>query len=251
MGRLVQAEWTKLLTTRVWIGLLVGACVLSAGFAALITGLAGQSGGPAAVGTREFEQTVLGLAGNGAILALIMGIIGITQEYRHRTATPTFLTTPRRGRVVAAKLLAYLLAGVPFALVVCVVTVLVVEVYAGARGAAPSLDSDNLQVLLGAALSIVLYAVIGVGVGALFRNQVGAIVGSLVYLFIIENIVGGISAISGVYKWLPGGATSALTATTEGPSDLLNQWQGGLLLLAYGLVFSVLGTLLAVRRDVV
>ena len=59
-----------------------------------------------------------------------------------------------------------------------------------------------------------------------------------------------ISAISAVYKWLPGGASSALTAVTQGP-HLLNQWQGGLLLLAYGLAFAVLGTLLAVRRDVV
>ncbi|MEU2347607.1 ABC transporter permease [Modestobacter sp. NPDC049651] len=251
MGRLVQAEWTKLLTTKVWIGLLLGSCVLSAGLAALFTGLAGQDGGPGPVGTAEFEQTVLGLAGNGSILALVLGIIGITQEYRHRTATPTFLTTPRRGRVVSAKLLAYLLAGIPFALVTVAVTVLVVVVYAGARGAAPSLGGDNGEVLLGAGLSIVLYAVIGVGVGALFRNQVGAIVGSLVYLFIIENIIGGISAISGVYKWLPGGATAALTAVTEGPADLLNQWQGGLLLLAYGLVAAVLGTLLAVRRDIV
>ena len=250
MGRLVQSEWTKLLTTRVWIGLLIGACVLSGGFAALFTGLAGQTGGPDPVGTPGYEQLALGAAGNASILSLVLGIIGITQEYRHRTATPTFLTTPRRGRVVAAKLLAYLLAGVPFAVLVCAVTVLVVEVYAGARGAAPSLGGDNLQVLLGAAISIVLYAVIGVGVGALFRNQVGAIVGSLVYLFIIESIIGGISAISGVYKWLPGGAAAALTATTEGP-DLLNQWQGGVLLLAYGLVFAVVGTLLAVRRDVV
>jgi ABC-2 type transport system permease protein len=250
MTRLVQAEWTKLLTTRVWIGLLVGGCVLAGGFAALFTGLAGQSGGPSAVGTSDFEQMALGAAGNASILSLVLGIIGITQEYRHRTATPTFLTTPRRGRVVAAKLLAYLLAGIPFAILVCLVTVLVVEVYAGARGAAPSLGGDNLEVLVGAALSIVLYAVIGVGVGALFRNQVGAIVGSLVYLFIIENIIGGIPATSGVYKWLPGGASSALTAVTEGP-DLLNQWQGGVLLLAYGLVFSVVGTLLAVRRDVV
>ena len=41
MIRLVRAEWTKLFTTRVWIGLLLGACVMVAGFAALLTGFAG------------------------------------------------------------------------------------------------------------------------------------------------------------------------------------------------------------------
>ena len=250
LTRLVRAEWTKLLTTRVWIGLLLGACVLVGGFAALFTGLAGQTGGPPALTDPAYAQAVFSLAGNARILSLVLGIIGTTQEYRHRTATPTFLASPHRGRVVAAKLVAYLAAGVPFALVACAVDVVVVLVYAGARGAAPSLSGDDLQVLAGAAVAVLLYTVIGVGVGALFRNQVGAIVGSLVYLFVIENIIGGISAISAVYKWLPGGASAALTATTQGP-DLLDQWQGGVLLVAYALVFSILGTVLAVRRDVV
>lgn len=250
IGRLVRAEWTKLLSTRVWIGLLLGSCVLVGGFAALFTGLAGQSDGPPALTDPTFATLVFGLAGNASILSLVLGIIGTTQEYRHRTATPTFLASPHRGRVVAAKLGAYLVAGIPFALVACVVDVVVVLLYAGGRGAAPSLDADALQVLAGAAVSVVLYTVIGVGLGALLRNQVGAIVGALVYLFVIENIIGGIGAISGIYKWLPGGASAALTATTEGP-DLLNQWQGGVLLVAYALVFSIVGTLLAVRRDVV
>ena len=250
MGRLVRSEWTKLLTTKVWIGLLLGACVLVGGFATLLTGLAGSSGGPPPLSDPGFAQLVFSLAGQASILSLVLGIIGTTQEYRHRTATPTFLASPHRGRVVAAKLVAYLVAGIPFALVACAVDVLVVLVYAGGRGDAPSLTGDNLQVIAGAAVAVVLYTVIGVGVGALFRNQVGAIVGALVYLFVIENIIGGLSAISGVYKWLPGGARAALTATTDGP-DLFNQWQGGLLLVAYALVFSVVGTLLAVRRDVV
>jgi ABC-type transport system involved in multi-copper enzyme maturation permease subunit len=249
IGRLVRAEWTKLLTTRVWLGLLLGACVLVGGFAALLTGLAGQSDGPPALQDPTFGPTVFGLAGNASILSLVLGIIGTTQEYRHRTATPTFLASPHRGRVIAAKLAAYLVAGIPFALVACVVDVVVVLLYAGGRGFAPALDGDALQVLAGAAVSVVLYTVIGVGLGALFRNQVGAIVGALVYLFVIENIIGGIGAISGIYRWLPGGASAALTGTIQGP-DLLNQWQGGVLLAAYALAFSIVGTFLAVRRDV-
>ena len=56
MIRLVRAEWTKLFTTRVWIGLLLGACVLVGGFAALLhrASPATQSGQPGIppVGTR-------------------------------------------------------------------------------------------------------------------------------------------------------------------------------------------------------
>jgi ABC-2 type transport system permease protein len=254
MTRLINAEWTKLFTTRVWIGLVIGACLLSGGFAALFTGLAGveQNGQPGlpAVGTPEYEDLAFSVGANARVLLLILGIIGMTQEYRHRTATPTFLTTPRRWRVVAAKLLSYGLVAIPFAVVVLAVGLVVVLIYAGARGARPELNSDNLQSLGAAGLVLVVFTVIGVGLGALVRNQVGAIVGALVYLQVIEPIVAGISAIQGAYKWLPGGAVQAITSDFQAP-ELLQPWQGALLLLGYGLLFAVLGSVFAVRRDVV
>jgi ABC-type transport system involved in multi-copper enzyme maturation permease subunit len=250
----VRSEWTKLFTTRIWIGLLLGACVMAGGFAALYTGLAGQeqNGQPGIppVGTSEYETLAFSAAASTSVLLLILGIIGMTQEYRHRTATPTFLTEPRRGRVITAKLVAYALVAVPFAVLILAVNVLVVEIYAGARGAAPPLNADNLQTLAASGLVLVVYAVIGVGLGALLRNQVGAIVGALVYLNVVEPIVAGIGAIKGAYKWLPGGAARAITSSFQAP-ELLQPWQGALLLLGYGLLAAVLGTLLAVRRDVV
>jgi ABC-type transport system involved in multi-copper enzyme maturation permease subunit len=229
----------------------LGACVMVAGFAILFTSFAGnaESGIPP-VGTPLYEELALSTAANANVLFLILGIIGMTQEYRHRTATPTFLTSPRRGHVVVAKLVAYALAAVPFALLVVAVNYVVVAIHAGARGAAPALNGDNLSTLAMSGLALVIYAVIGVGLGALLRNQVGAIVGGLVYLFVIEPIIRAIPATVGAYKWMPGGALEALTATFQGP-ELLEAWQGGLLLLGYGLVAAVLGTFLAVRRDVV
>ncbi|MGY1722388.1 ABC transporter permease [Blastococcus sp. SYSU DS0533] len=250
MTDLIRAEWTKLFTTRVWLGLLLGACVMVVGFAVLLTAFAGnpESGIPA-VGTPVYEELAMANAVNVNVLFLIVGIIGMTQEYRHRTATPTFLTTPRRGKVVVAKLLAYALAAAAFALVVLVVNYAAVAVHAGARGAVPALDAGNLGTLGSAGLALVIYAIIGVGLGALLRNQVGAIVGGLVYLFVVEPIIRSIPATSGAYKWMPGGALEALTATLAGP-DLLQAWQGGLLLLGYGLLAALLGTFLAVRRDI-
>jgi len=250
----VRSEWTKLFTTRTWLGLLVGACAMAGGFAALYTALAGQeqNGRPGipAVGTRDYESLALSAAASTSVLLLILGIIGMTQEYRHRTATPTFLTEPRRGRVIVAKLVAYAVVAVPFAVLVLAVNLVVVLVYAGARGAAPSLSADNLQTLGASGLVLVVYAVIGVGVGALLRNQVAAIVASLIYLNVVEPIVAGIGALQSAYKWLPGGAARALTTSFQAP-DLLQPWQGALLLLGYGLLAAVLGTLIAVRRDVV
>jgi ABC-2 type transport system permease protein len=251
MIRLVRAEWTKLFTTKVWLGLLLGAVVMVAAFAIFFTAFAGNpEAGIPSVGTPLYEEIALSTAANANILFLILGIIGMTQEYRHRTATPTFLTTPKRGHVVTAKLIAYALASALFALVVVAVNYVVVAIHAGVLGAAPALNGDNLVTLASAALALIIYAVIGVGLGALLRNQVGAIVGGLVYLFVVEPIIRSVPATAGAYKWMPGGGLEALTATFQGP-EVLGAWQGALLLLGYGLVAALLGTFLAVRRDVV
>ncbi|CCG04808.1 ABC transporter permease [Blastococcus saxobsidens] len=251
MMRLVRAEWTKLFTTRVWIGLLIGAVALAVLSTVLLTAFAGDSQGGVGippVGTPTFEQLALAGPANSVVLMLVLGVIGMTQEYRHRTATPTFLTTPHRGQVVIAKLVAYALVAVPFAVVVTAVNYAVLAVFAGSRGNVPALTGDNLRVVLTSALALVIYTVIGVGLGALIRNQIGAIVGALVYLFVIEALIR--QFVGTAYKWLPGGGLEALTATFQGP-DVLEAWQGGVLLLGYGLVAAVLGTFLAVRRDIV
>jgi ABC-2 type transport system permease protein len=248
MTPLVRAEWAKLFSTRVWIGLLIGAVALAVLSSVLLTAFAGtEESGIPAVGSPVYEELALAGPANSVVLMLVLGVIGTTQEYRHRTATPTFLTTPRRGRVIAAKVVAYALAAVPFALVVTAVNYAVLVVFAGSKGDVPSLTGDNLRVALTSALALVIYTVIGVGIGALIRNQVGAIVGGLVYLFVVEPLVR--QFLDAAYPWIPGGALEALTATFAGP-DLLEPWQGGLLLLGYGLVAAVLGTFLAVRRDV-
>ena len=251
MTALVRAEWTKLFSTRVWIGLLIGSCALVALGTVLSTAFAGEAPQPGQpplpdVGDPLYERVVLAGTAEAAVLFLILGIIGMTQEYRHRTATPTFLTTPRRGRVVVAKLVAYALAAVPMVVVVSAVNLLVMVT---ASGSVPSLGADNLEVMARAGLVLVVYAVLGVGLGALLRNQVAAIVGGLVYLFVIEGLLQIVSATQAVYRWLPGGATDALLPTLL-RIDLLEPWQGGLVLLGWGLLAAVLGTFLAVRRDV-
>ena len=157
--------------------------------------------------------------------SLILGIIGMTQEYRHRTATPTFLTAPHRGQVVVAKLLAYALSAAAFALVVVVVDACVVVESTPARRGRRALADRRQPARCWpfALLALVIYAVIGVGLGALLRNQVGAIVGALVYLFVVEPIIRRIPATAGAYKWLPGGALEAMTATLRraGPARAL------------------------------
>ena len=254
MINLIRAELRKLFSTKLWLWLLLGACVLSGGSTALLIGFADQAAASPQSGIPPVESdafTQLALAGgaNAVIFLLILGIIGMTQEYRHRTATPTFLVTPRRGQVILSKLLTYLGISLLFAVVVNAVVIAVALPWLSAKGASVSVSGENVEVLLGSIGGAALYGMVGVGVGALLRNQVAAVVGSLIYLFVAEPILRSVPATAPVYKFLPGGALESITATV-GTTDLLERWQGALLLAAYGIVLAIAGWVFAVRRDI-
>lgn len=254
MINLIRAELRKLFSTKLWLWLLLGACVLSGGSTALLIGFADQAAASPQSGIPPVESdafTQLALAGgaNAVIFLLILGIIGMTQEYRHRTATPTFLVTPRRGQVILSKLLTYLGISLLFAVVVNAVVIAVALPWLSAKGASVSVSGENVEVLLGSIGGAALYGMVGVGVGALLRNQVAAVVGSLIYLFVAEPILRAVPATAPVYKFLPGGALESITATV-GTTELLERWQGALLLAAYGIGLAVLGWTFAVRRDI-
>jgi ABC-type transport system involved in multi-copper enzyme maturation permease subunit len=206
------------------------------------------------VGSEVYEQLAFATAANVVVLFMILGVIGMTQEYRHRTATPTFLTAPRRWRVVVAKLVAYALAAVPFALAVLVVNYLVVLIHAGARGAAPSLTGDNLRVLASSGLALVIYAVIGVGIGALVRNQVVAVVGLLVLGFAVDPAVAALVPEVGrfsPFSALPIGITDVPPEDAGLPEevDVLSPGLALLAMLAWiGAAFAA-GAALLIRRD--
>jgi ABC-2 type transport system permease protein len=103
---------------------------------------------------------------------------------------------------------------------------------------------------VGVLADVALFAVIGVGLGALLREQVATVVVLLIYLFVLENVLTSIRAFHGWTLYLPGQAQEALIGSTLADRQLLPVWQGGVLLAAYGAVLATVGTLLSVRRDV-
>ena len=101
---LVRSELRKITSTRLWWGLLLGAViytVIQAGANAAIAGTDPGAGQPAtpALDTAQAIRTVYATSAfTGAyIFAMILGITGMTGEYRYQTITPTFLATPRPG----------------------------------------------------------------------------------------------------------------------------------------------------------
>jgi ABC-type transport system involved in multi-copper enzyme maturation permease subunit len=173
----------------------------------------------------------------------------MTGEFRHQTVTQTFLVTPKRGRVVAAKLVAYPLAGIALALVTLAVTAAVAAGWLAAKGITPSLADARLARIVGVALlGAGLCALVGVGIGALVRNQVAALVGTLVWVLIIEGLLMSLVNAPSLGKWLPSAAAAA--ALTNPGGAHLSRLGGTLLLAAYALALAAAGSRLVVRRDI-
>jgi hypothetical protein len=183
--------------------------------------------------------------------ALLLGILGMAGEFRHQTVTQTFLVTPDRGRVVAAKLVAYPLAGIALALSILAITAAVATGWLAATGITPSLPEPVAyalgHVLLGAVLAAGLCALVGVGVAALVRNQVAALVGVAVWVLLIEGLLMSLLNVPSLGKWLPSAAAAALT--NPGGAGL-SRLAGALLLTGYALALALIGTRLVVRRDI-
>jgi ABC-2 type transport system permease protein len=246
----LRAESRKLLTTQVWFwmfALQVGLTLLVACLASAFTKTT-DTGVP-------IEGILNGTVGFAVLIASVLGVIGITGEYRHLTVTPTFLSIPVRGTVIGAKLVTYLITGLVLGVVAVAVSLAVAVPWLSARGFDVDLGTEStVRIIVGGIIAAGIWGIIGVGVGALLRNQVAAVVGIVLYRFLIEGILSAIPKVQAAYPYLPGGATTSLLATpdtTDGaPYTLLSPWVGGLLLLAYGLVFAIVGSRLTVRRDV-
>jgi ABC-2 type transport system permease protein len=250
MIRLVRAEFTKLRTTR----LIYGLATAMAAFAVLTvaTNILDRQGAPP---LSAYSLPVL-IAGPVTLLsgtALLLGILGMATEFRHQTVTQTFLVTPGRGRVVAAKLVAYPLAGIALTLTILAFTAAVAAGWLAAKGITPWLPDARLgwalgHVLLGAVLAAGLCGLVGVGVAALVRNQVAALVGVAVWVLVVAGLLMSLlQAPSSLAKWLPSAAAAALTNPGGGH---LPRLAGALLLAGYALALAAAGTRLVVSRDI-
>jgi ABC-2 type transport system permease protein len=245
MIRLVRAELTKLRTTR----LIYGVAAVMAAFAllAVAANILDRQGAPP-LSADSFPMLVASPVPLLSGAALLLGILGMAGEFRHQTVTQTFLVTPDRGRVVAAKLVAYPLAGIALALSILAFTAAVATGWLAAEGITPSLLDARLgRVLLGAVLAAGLCGLVGVGVAALVRNQVAALVGVLVWVLLVEGLLMSLLNAPSLGKWLPSAAAAALTNPGGGH---LSRLAGTLLLAGYALALALVGTRLVVRRDI-
>ena len=246
MNATLRAEVVKHRTTRADLGLFCGMLGLVL-LAVLLHGLT-LPADELASASRQLRVFGPGqIIGN--LFAALLGAMTITAEYRHGTIRPTFLVTPKRARVIAAKLAAGAAIGAGFGLAAGAVAAGAAASTLAARGIDIQLDpGDYTQIIIGGAVAAGLWAAIGVGLGALFRHQVATLVGLSAWLLFVESLLSDNDTIVEVGRYAPGAAAAALTG--QDPDRLLAPTAALALLILYATAAALASALATTRRDV-
>lgn len=281
--RLIKAEIMKIRTTGTWWLFLIGVAVFTA-LALWSNGVshhyqlypALNAMGPAdrarALAQSAQAHTHAGLTAiaanmmtsgefTGVLFAMLIGILIVTNEFAHQTATATFLTTPRRTAVIVAKLAAAACFGALFWLVSTVIDAAVTPIYLHSQHA--SISVTGWIVVRSALLSLLafaIWAIVGLALGTLVRSQVASIItGMAIYLpgYAAVEII--FHLIYNVYHhgWVLGApviapTVASLVMITPGRAfaHAPPQWAGLVVMAGYALLLPAIGVALTRRRDV-
>jgi ABC-2 type transport system permease protein len=241
--RALSAEFLKLRTTRTFLALTASAVGLSVLVVVLFALLSNNL-------TRVDVQALFTADFTGLFIVLL-GAIGMSGEFRHRTIASTVLSTPNRLTLMLAKLAAYAAAGVLLSLLVNIAIMSVGTLILSARDEVTLSFGDLVDVLWRNLVVAAFWGALGVCVGTLIRNQAGAIVALLAWLFVIEPTLSALAF--DVWKWSPfGGAPGAITgigAEGEPDPDLFAPGVGVLLEFGWLALFAAAALAYIRRRD--
>jgi len=267
--RAVRSELLKFFTTRLWWGMAIGVFLSGAAFALLFGLLYTSSsyleqaddnpfgGAPVGDPTQIANSVYTAGLSVGYLLMLVIGVIQIGAEYRHRTITSTFLAQPRRPRVMVGKALALVLLAAAYGVLSLVGSVLVGAITLRARGAEAFPSGLVARTLVLSLLVLGLWALIGLGAGILIPNQVAALLVTVGVAWLVEPIAG-----LAIKQWdfgrehiapyLPSEASQAVINTALASADdvRLSWWAGALTLALWAAVFAGIGTARVVRQDI-
>jgi ABC-type transport system involved in multi-copper enzyme maturation permease subunit len=239
----LRSELLKLGTTRtaLWL-LLAGAAVTLLG-----TCVEGFATTVADIAKEDQQRTMLGAGSVAVFFATLAGLLVVTGEFRYGTIRPTLLFEPRRRVVLAAKLLAAALLGLVFAIVYVGLSVGAGRAILRVRDVDAALTgSQTAGLVAGTVAASFLGGMLGVAIGALIRNQVGAIVALVAYAFLVDAVL--FAALPSVGRFLPGKAGDALAG--QPAEHLLAPGVGAAVLLAWTLAFVAAATLRTERSDI-
>jgi ABC-type transport system involved in multi-copper enzyme maturation permease subunit len=165
LSRLVRVELRKLVDTRASRWLLIAIAAITTLIIVIFFLTAKTS-------DRTFSNFMGATATPQGFLLPVLGILLVTQEWTQRTALVSFTLVPARDRVLLAKVLAALLAGLA-AIVLAVTIASLATLAGGAHDAWAHIGADDLGKFAVLQASGVLQ---GLAFGLLFLNSAAAIV---------------------------------------------------------------------------
>lgn len=241
----LRAEWLKIVTTRTFPGLLCGSAVVAAVVAFIGTA---QGPPPWHVSQPLHAGTAWGMGALGVtVLAAVVGSHLVTEEFGRDTIAHTLLSDPRRRRSLVAKALVAALASVLLATVATAVLAGTAYAMAGVTGGDLKAFGADASAVAGLFAAAAAMGVIGVGLGALVRHPMPALVGVLLWLFVVENLL---RLLAGpVAGFLPGKLAVALSGVPQAAGAESTTVMAGVLA-AYAVIISAAGSFEMRRRDV-
>jgi hypothetical protein len=252
MTRFIRVELLKLWTTRLPFGLLGASSLLTALITVLKATRAGENRRVAIppLYTAQGLKDVITSTDFAMIMALVFGVIIATSEFRHMTATSTYLGQPIRSRVLVAKAVASAIGGAVFGAVASALTIGIALAFVSGKGYSIALGGGTIAHYgLGAVLACAILAVAGVAVGTLIRGQVGAIVTVFAWGFIIESIIGGLY--NSAQPYLPYTAARTLAGfTLNGGTSPMSFLATTAYVVAIALALLFISARTTLRRDI-
>lgn len=249
MIRLIRAEFLKVRTTQVWFWLLLGTIAVSA---LLVVGQIAPHDG---IRTEHQVPDMFASSATAYIVVFVLGVLGVTTEFRYQTITPTVLQTPSRWTIVTAKMITYAILGVFYAIVAVAVQLAVAVPWLSTKHVDVRFGDGNVQhAIIGVFGVVALFGIVGLGVGALLRNQIVAVVVGIIFLLVLQNVLLAIPVVKHAYPYMPGGATNAILHTTGDSTvngvHLLSTAGGVIVLLLWAFVPAVVGAAFSMNRDI-
>jgi ABC-2 type transport system permease protein len=246
MTRLYASELLKLKTLRgTW-----GFVLVAVGLAALFT--AGNIGGmteEARLEPRYQFRLVLDMAFSTGILSLLLGIVLVTNEFRHGTIARTLLAVPRRWRLIATKLATGATTGIGLELLALGTTLAMTAIWLNALGV-PLEGRDLADGAARSLVAVVLAGMLGAALGGAVHSQVGALVGALVWMFVVEPlcwVLLGLLGWDGVSNYLP---TASIGGIIDSEDEGLTFAGSVGMTIAWVAVLTVLALVRTGRRDI-
>lgn len=263
-----RSEATKVFSTMGWwilaivLVLYVGSTAAGLAFVFSASASGDLTGDAPVVPAEGLAPLLYSIGGSiGYVFPLLIGTLMVTTEFRHQTLTPTFLATPKRGMVLWAKLAAGVVIGAMYGVIAIVSAALPSAGVLAGFGLDTELGSGDTWALFARTLlALVLWTLVGIGVGTLVRNQVVAIVLVLAFTQFLEPLLrlagGFVEWLAEITRFLPGAASDALLGASiynvmgAGGGESLEWWHGGIVLLAYALILLLIGHIATWTRDV-